>query len=219
MKPLLNRRFFQSTLSCLVFSLTWTSHTLRSDAAIIGSETPDTLSLIFSRGDAYPPGNSPFADGPLVTLFDGEYWQVSAQSLPAPTGPAAGSSRLIAQQVVSGQGLLPRAVFGLSLRVFFPTTQQVSYLASSSETSVFGGSVTCALDSPDCVFYTLQPFSTPPDPQIPDPFPFPDSYELQASFQPPEPPQPVSEPSTNIGAFLALALIAALRITQRLRLS
>lgn len=215
----MNKRFFQSTLSCLIVSLAWTSHTLHSDAAIIGSETPDTLSLIFSRGDSYPPGNSPFADGPLVTLFDGEYWQVSAQSLAAPTGPAIGSSRLFAQQVISGQGVLPRAVFGLSLRNFFPTTQQASYLASSSETSVVGGRVTCSLDSPDCVFYTLQPFSTPPDPRIPDPLPFPNSYELQASFQPAEPPQPVSEPSTNIGAFLALALIAALRITQKLRLS
>jgi hypothetical protein len=210
MKPLLNKRFFQSTLSCLVFSLAWTSHALRSNAVIIGRETPDTLSLSFSRSDSSPTGNSRFSDGPVVTLFDGEYWQISAQSLAAPTGPAAGRSQLFVQQVISGQSVLPRAVFGLSLRDIFPTTQQVSYLASSPETSVASASVTCPLASSDCVFYTLQPFLSTPN----SPFPFPDSYELQGFFQPPESPPTVPEPSTDIGAFIALGLIAVLRINQ-----
>lgn len=195
----MKNRLLQIILSCSVLGLAL--HAWRADAVIIGRETPDKLDLSFSPVDSYPPGNSPNSDGPLVTLFGGQYWQVYAQSRIAPTGPAAGASRLFVRQVAPGQDALPSAVFSLVRFNFSPG--QISYVSNSQ-----GGNfntVTCPFGSPNCVYYQLQ--------QVPSPTLF--NYELQGFFQSPESPKPVPEASTGVGALAALGLMGFLRFKKR----
>jgi hypothetical protein len=203
-----HNRLISAILMSTVWGLSLAFHSRQAEAAIIGKETPDTLSLSFSRSDSYPPGNSPFANGPLVSLFSGQYWQVSVRSSAAPTGPAAGNSALFVQQVIPGQTAVPNAVFGLSLRNFVPYTNQASYLANSPAQNY--GQVNCPLSSPNCVFYQLQLV------QDPNATFTSLSYQLQGSFQTALPPVPISEASTGVSAFAALGLMAVLQIKKRL---
>jgi hypothetical protein len=202
----MNNKLIQSVLSCSALGLAFALHLRPAEAATIGAETPDTLSFSFDGSDAYPPGNSPFADSPLVTLFDGQYWQVSAQSLAAPTGPATGRSNLFVQQVIPGQAIVPSAVFSLSLRNFSPYTQQISYPAGSAATAF--NTVNCPLASENCVFYELQSFSTSPT------NPSSLRYDLQGFFQASD-PTAVPESSTVVGSLVALGVIIILRNKKR----
>jgi hypothetical protein len=206
----MDNRLIRAILPCSVLGLAFALHSRPAQAVTIGSETPDTLSFSFDGIDAYPPGNSPSANSPLVTLFGGQYWQVSAQSLSAPTGPAAGQSSLFVQQVTPGQNVLPSALFRLSLRDFSPSTRQVSYLASSPAAAF--SDVTCPLASENCVFYELQSFSSVASPENPSPSL---RYELQGFFQASDSTQPVPESSTVVGSLAALGLIIVLRIKRR----
>jgi hypothetical protein len=203
----MNNKLIQSILSCSALGLAFSMHLQPVEAAVIGSETSDTLSFSFDGVDAYPSGNSPFANSPLVTLFDGQYWQVSAQSLAAPTGPAVGISRLYVQQVIPGQALVPSAVFGLSLRNFSPYTQQISYPASSIATTF--NTVNCPLASDNCVFYELQAFSTPNTNSSSL------RYDLQGFFQASDSPTAVPESPTVVGSLVALGVIIILRNRKR----
>jgi hypothetical protein len=206
----MNNRLIRTILSCSALGLALVLHSCPAEAVTIGSETPDTLSFNFDGMDAYPGGNSPTSNGPLVTLFDGQYWQVSAQSLVAPTGPAVGQSKLFIQQVIPGQSIFPNAVFNLSLRDFSPSTRQVSYLASSPAATF--SNVNCSLGSTNCVFYELQAFTTVVNPEFPSPSL---RYELQGFFQSPDSSTPVPESSTIVGSLAALGLIAILQIKRR----
>jgi hypothetical protein len=205
----MNNKFRQALLSSLGLGLTVAWHPWRAEAAIIGSETPNVLSLSFSTSDSYPPGNSPYSDSSLVPLFAGQYWQVSAQSLSAPTGPAIGRSNLFVQQAISGQDALPSAIFGLSLRNTTPYTQQISYPANAPA-QIFKD-VTCPFQSANCVSYELREIRDPNDPNIYTGL----SYELKGFFQPSESSKPVPETPTGVGALAALGLIAVLRVKKR----
>ncbi len=209
-QPLMNNRLIRTILLYSALGLAFALYSRPAQSVTIGSETPDTLSFNFNDIDAYPSGNSPFSDSPLVTLYDGQYWQVSAQSLSAPTGPAVGRSKLFVRQVVPGQDVLPGAVFSLSLRDFLPSTQQISYLSNSSAANF--NNTNCSLGSTSCVFYDLQAFTTIRDPEIPSPSL---RYELKGFFQSPDPPTPVPESSTIVGSLAALGLIAVLQIKRR----
>jgi hypothetical protein len=203
----MNNKLIQSVLSCSALGLAFSLHLRPVEAAVIGSETPDTLSFSFDGADAYPSGNSPFANSPLVTLFDGQYWQVSAQSLAAPTGPATGNSNLFVQQVIPGQAVVPSAIFSLSLRNFSPYTQQISYPASSVATAF--NTVNCPLASDNCVFYELQAFST----STTNPYSL--RYDLQGFFQASDSPTAVPESSTIVGSLVALGVMIILRNKKR----
>lgn len=205
----MNQKLMQAIMPFLVVGLTLASQTLQAEAVIIGSETPENFSLSFSPLDSYPSGNSPYANGPLTSLFEGQYWKVSAQSLSASTGPAIGRSDLFVQQVIPGENTSPSAGFSLSTRNTIPYTQQISYLANSS-TQVFG-SVTCPLKSANCVSYELQEVLDPNVPNIYAGL----SYELRGFFQPSGSSQPVPETSTGVGALAALGLIVAFRVKKR----
>jgi hypothetical protein len=206
---LINSRLIAAIFSSMVLGWAFTIHLEQAEAAIIGGETPDTLSLTFSPSDSYPSGNSPYLNGPLTTLFSGQYWKVSAQSLAAPTGPAAGQSTLFIQQVIPGQNPVSSAVFGLSLRNTTAYTQQISYLANAPA-QIFN-QPTCAVGSSNCVFYKLRKVQ---DLSVPNPF-ISFNYQLQGSFQTALPPVPLTEKSTVVGVFDALSLMAVLRIKKR----
>jgi hypothetical protein len=204
----MNNRLIQAVLSCSALGLALSLHSRPAEAVIIGFETSDTLFFNFESLDAYPPGNSPGTNGPLVTLFDGQYWQVSAQSLAAPTGPATGSSSLFVQQVIPGQNAVPSAIFGLSLRSGGILPQQVSYQANSPA-AVFDD-VNCPLASDNCVFYELQSFTVNPDLS-----PYLLRYELRGFFEASDSSEPIPESSTVVGSLAALGLIAILQIKRR----
>jgi hypothetical protein len=200
-----HNRLMSVILISAVCGLSLVLNSTQAKAAFIGTEMPDTLSLTFSSLDAYPPGNSPTSDSPLVTLFSGQYWQISGISFNT-TGSLAGKSVLFVQQVVPGQTDFPSAGFSLSLTDTF-YTQQVSYLADPYSQRY--GQVTCPLSSSNCVFYQLQLV------QDPNATFTSLSYQLQGSFQTALPPVPLSEASTGVGAFAALGLMAILQIKKR----
>jgi hypothetical protein len=201
------KRFLQAIFIGSLFGLSCLLKPQVASALVLGSESQDSLSLSFSSLDGYPPGNSPFSNGPLTTLFDGQYWHVAAQSLAAPTGPAVGNSALYVEQVIPGQTALPKAVFRLSVRVLSPYTKQVSYLSDAAPTAF--STVTCSSFTSNCVSYEFQNLITfNPDPN----FPFISSqrYDLQGFLQDPE-SKSVPEPSTVAGSLAALALISIVR--------
>jgi hypothetical protein len=209
----------QKFLTCLVLGLTLSLQDWKADAAILGSETPNSFSLSLDSND-FPP-----IDGPGTgldwyhnwTLFDGQYWNVKTYA------QTRGGRVFNAQYVVPNPSAnsYARLIFQAYITPFDPQIDpnpeniQSSYLVHSPPSEPSNVlPVQCEKGSPDCTFFEL--LHSPV--QVLGLFPStnPVSVEINGFYEPPDNPKSVPEPSTEIGSFAALGILAFKLFQRRL---
>jgi hypothetical protein len=220
----------QKFLACLILGAALNLHGPKADAAILGSETPTSFSLSLNSND-FPPIDGPIIDNPgpglgrnqRWTLFDEQYWNLTTYA--QDHGPRVFTVRYLAPNLSANS--YTYLLFQPYITPFDPQIDpnpaiiQASYLVHSpppAPDNVF--TTQCEKGSPDCAFFDLQHSPIQligGDPSIPiDPV----SVEIDGDYQPPGEslgnPKSVPEPSTEIGSFAALGILAFRLFQKRL---